>query len=293
MMRSRPLAVAFSAIALLAVPAGVATASEPAAIPYIMPEAETWDMTSGDGQVFRISVSRPAAPAPEGGYPVLYVLDGNAMFAGFAEARRIHGFGTGGIDKMIVVGVGHPGDQIYDSRRMFDFTAPIETPALKRAYAGHKSGGRDRFLKFLLDELRPAIGKRYSVDPHRQSLYGHSLGGLFALHVLYSRPGAFRTIIATSPSIWWDDQSILAEEQAFRARVEKDPALGRTSRLLLMAGALEDGTMAADAGALAKRMEALSAYGLRVEYMLLDDETHISVPSRSVTASLRAAASRR
>jgi len=75
--------------------------------------------------------------------------------------------------------------------------------------------------------------------------------------------------------------------------VEKDPTLGRTSRLLLMAGALEDGTMAADAGALAKRMEALSGHGLRVEYMLLDDETHISVPSRSVTASLRAAASRR
>lgn len=284
MMRPICLAVALA----LAVPAA---AAEPVSVPYAMPETETWDMTSADGQVFRIFVSRPLAPAPAGGYPVLYVLDGNAMFAGFAEARRIQGFGSSGIDKMIVVGVGHPGEQIYDPRRMFDFTAPIATPALKQAFAQYQSGGRDRFAKFLLDELRPAIEKRYSLNTTRQSLYGHSLGGLFALHMLYSRPGAFRTIIATSPSIWWDNQSILAEEAAFRARIEKTPGIGKASSVLLMAGEHEDeGNIAADTKALAERMAALSGHGLRSDFILLDDETHISVPSRSVTATLRAAA---
>lgn len=283
-MRPFRLAIAFA----LAVPAA---AAEPVSAPYTMPETETWDMISADGQVFRIFVSRPSAPAPAGGYPILYVLDGNAMFAGFAEARRIHGFGSGGIDKMIVVGVGHPGEQIYDARRMFDFTATIETPALKQAFAQYQSGGRDRFAKFLLDELRPAIEKRYTVSPLQQSLYGHSLGGLFALHVLYSRPGAFRTIIATSPSIWWDNQSILAEEAAFRARIEKTPDIGKASNLLLMAGEREDeGNIAGDTKALAERMAALSGYGLRSDFILLDGETHISVPSRSVTATLRATA---
>ncbi len=286
-MRPICLAVAFA----LAVPAA---AAEPVSVPYAMPETETWDMASADGQVFRIFVSRPSAPAPAGGYPILYVLDGNAMFAGFAEARRIHGFGSSGIDKMIVVGIGHPGEQIYDGRRMFDFTAPIETPALKQAFAQYQSGGRDRFAKFLLDELRPAIEKRYSASPYQQSLYGHSLGGLFALHVLYSRPGAFRTIIATSPSIWWDNQSILSEEAAFRARVEKTPATGKASSLLLMAGEREDeGNIAADTKALAERMAALSGHGLRSDFIMLDGETHISVPSRSVTATLRAAARQR
>lgn len=284
-MLAAPLFLAF---AMLAVPAA---AAEPVSVPYAMPETEMWDMTSADGQEFRIFVSRPSAPAPAGGYPILYVLDGNAMFAGFAEARRIHGFGSSGIDKMIVVGVGHPGEQIYDARRMFDFTAPIATPALKQAFAQYKSGGRDRFAKFLLDELRPAIEKRYSVNTARQSLYGHSLGGLFALHMLYSRPGAFRTIIATSPSIWWDNQSILAEEAAFRAQVLKTPDTGKATSLLLMAGEREEeGNIPGDTKALAQRMAALSAQGLRSDFIMLDEETHISVPSRSVTASLRAAA---
>jgi predicted alpha/beta superfamily hydrolase len=180
--------------------------------PYILPETESWDITSAAGQVYRIFVSQPAGPAPEGGYPVLYVLDGNAMFAGFADARRLQSFGGAGLDKMIIVGIGHPGDQIYDPRRMADFTAPIETAALKQLYAKYPSGARDQFRAFLLDELKPAIGKRYKVDPLRQTLYGHSLGGLFALHLFYSHPGAFRTVIAASPSIWWDNQAILAED---------------------------------------------------------------------------------
>src|SRR3546814_4521252 len=83
-------------------------------------------MTSAAGRTYRILISRPAGEAPEGGYPILYILDGNAMFAGFAEARRIQGFGDRDLDKMIVVGIGHPGEQVYDPRRMEDFTGRSE-----------------------------------------------------------------------------------------------------------------------------------------------------------------------
>jgi len=289
-MRFRPAAmVASLGLALSTPPLTAAVPALPA--PYALPDTESWNMTSAAGQTYRIFVSRPAGPAPEGGYPVLYVLDGNAMFAGFAEARRLQSFGGAGLDKMIVVGVGHPGDQIYDPRRMADFTAPIETPALKQLYAKYPSGGRDRFRAFLLGELKPAIGKRYSVDPLRQALYGHSLGGLFALHLFYSHPGAFRTVIAASPSIWWDNQAILAEEAAYRARLAKDGSAARGTRLLLVAGALEtDGAIAEDTAALAARLAPLAEFGLRSELLMLDGETHVSVPHRSITAALRAAA---
>src|SRR3546814_5652575 len=100
------------------------------------------------------------------------------MFAGFAEARRIQALGNSGIGKMIIVGIGYPGEQIYDSQRMLDFIAPIETPALKQLYEGYPAGDRDRFGQFLLEELRPAIEKRHAVDSRRRALYGHSLGGL-------------------------------------------------------------------------------------------------------------------
>jgi len=282
--------VAASLALALALPVSTiaADAPRPAAAPYAMPETETWDMTSAAGRTYRIFVSHPVGAAPEGGYPILYLLDGNAMFAGFAEARRIQGFGGRDLDKMIVVGIGHPGEQIYDPRRMEDFTAPIATPALKKRYAEYPSGGRDAFGAFLLDELKPAIAKRYPVHPQRQALYGHSLGGLFALHLFFSHPGAFDTIIAASPSIWWDDQAILAEEAAWRARAGKDGKVARRTRLLLIAGEYEtEGSIAQDSAALAARLAPLSGEGLRSEYLLLDGETHITVPHRSITATMR------
>src|SRR3546814_294334 len=148
----RPIALGLALAFAAQIPV---TAAEPRVVtPYAVPETESWDMTSAAGRTYRILISRPAGEAPEGGYPILYILDGNAMFAGFAEARRIQGFGDRDLDKMIVVGIGHPGEQVYDPRRMEDFTGPIASPALKRLYAEYPSGGRDAFRAFLLGELR-------------------------------------------------------------------------------------------------------------------------------------------
>src|SRR3546814_3643923 len=92
-----------------------------------------------------------------------------------------------------------------------------------------------KFLGFLTGKLRAEIGKRYKIDPDRQSLFGHSFGGLFALHALYARPGAFQSIVAASPSLEWNVQDLLREESAFAARLA-DGNINRTSRLMLVAG---------------------------------------------------------
>ena len=42
---------------------------------------EQWNMYSKlDGKEYQIHISKPRQPAPESGYPVIYVLDGNAFF---------------------------------------------------------------------------------------------------------------------------------------------------------------------------------------------------------------------
>ncbi len=281
------IAAFFGALAAPAA-AQAPTTVDPAGAPYVMPETEVWDMDAAHGERYRIYVSRPDGEAPENGYPVLYVLDGNAMFAGFAEARRIQSvYFDKGLDKMIVVAIGYPNTELYDGRRLGDFTPPIKTPELKETFAAYPSGKRDEFRSFLLNQLRPEIARRYSVNKKRQSLFGHSLGGLFALHVLYTQPDAFHTIVATSPSIWWDNQSILEEERAFTVRLKKKPF--PTSRVVLLTGELEEEeVVVGDTIALGKRMEALSGYGLRSGYAVLDKETHITVPARSVTATMRA-----
>ena len=265
-----------------------AHAEEPAAA-YMLAEAETWDIEADHGETYRIYVSKPPGDAPPVGFPVLYVLDGNAMFAGFAEARRIQSVYDDGLEQMIVVGIGYPNDELYDGRRLGDFTPPIRNPILQDLYKEYPSGKRDLFETFLMRKLRPEISRRYSVNAHRESLYGHSLGGLFALHVLYTQPDKFHTIIAASPTIWWDDQFILAEERAFRAKLEKKPSIGSGIRIKILVGELEETDVTvSDSVALAERFRELSIFGVRSTFDLLENETHLTVPSRSVTTVLRA-----
>ena len=265
-------------------------AGESGATAYALPETEVWDMEAAHGETYRIYVSKPAGEAPPGGLPVLYVLDGNALFAGFAEARRIQGAYEDGLEQIIIVGIGYPNEELYDGRRMGDFTPPIENPVLRELYKEYPSGKREQFKTFLMAQLRPAIAQRYTVNSLRESLYGHSLGGLLALHIAYSQPDAFHTIMAASPSVWWDDQTIVAEEREFKARLNHDPSLGHRVRIKVFVGALEESPVTVqDSIALAKRLQELSIFGVRSTFHLLEDETHLTVPSRSVTTALRAA----
>ncbi len=61
------------------------------------------------------------------------------------------------------------------------------------------AGGADNFLKFIETELMPEIEKRYRVTPYKM-LAGHSLGGLFAVHAMVTKPDLFNSYIAVSPA---------------------------------------------------------------------------------------------
>jgi predicted alpha/beta superfamily hydrolase len=52
------------------------------------------------------------------------------------------------------------------------------------------------------------IDRTYRSRPYRV-LVGHSLGGLFAVYALMTRPDVFQGYIAISPALWWDDQSLV------------------------------------------------------------------------------------
>ena len=276
-----------TAAALVLGCAGNATAQAPSG--YTLPGTETFDLAaSDDGQVYRIFVSRPARAAPAGGFPVLYVLDGNALFAGFAGERRIEEFAKKAGGGVVVVGIGYPTDQVYDMpRRLYDLT-PVWSGPPPTTVPAPRTGGNEQFARFLIDQLRPEIARRLPVAAARQSLFGHSLAGLFALHMLYTRPTAFEAIVAASPSQWWNDQAILAEERAFAQRLATDRIAGRIARLLLVSGDRDDtATITWDAQALARRLDPLSADGLRTRLTILEGEEHVTVPYRAITPTLR------
>jgi predicted alpha/beta superfamily hydrolase len=206
-------------------------------------------MRSKGGLDYTIFISAPKGPPPPGGFPVLYVVDGNAWFGLAAEVARLNEIEGG---PSIVVGVGYAVHTLYDdARRNQDFTVG-PPPAPPPGSAGAHYGGAPAFIDFLRHDLRDAVGKAYKIDPARQSLFGHSLGGWFALHVLFTAPDAFSTVVVASPAIWWDDKTLMAEEQAFAAKPPKNPP-----KVLITIGGFEQQLGPADT-ALMTKMYALN-----------------------------------
>lgn len=54
-----------------------------------------------------------------------------------------------------------------------------------------KGGGAAAFPVFVGEELKPSLGERFGVGSAEYTLYGISLGGLFATWVLLTEPTAF------------------------------------------------------------------------------------------------------
>lgn len=175
--------------------------------------------SAATGADYRLCVAAPQGPPPPEGFPVIYVLDGTTTFACLADAvarmgRRVD---ATGVRPALVVGIGSATDDPHDVvRRHLDYTPGPSTdddPLLTRV----ETGGADRFLAFIEDEVKPLVAGLHPVDPARQSLLGHSLAGYFVLHALAARPRAFAAFGAVSPSVWWDRERLAGALEALPA----------------------------------------------------------------------------
>ncbi|HEV7645494.1 MAG TPA: alpha/beta hydrolase-fold protein [Pyrinomonadaceae bacterium] len=134
-------------------------------------------------------------------YPVIYMLDGHgsylSMMPGIIESQSW----GGQMPEVILV-------SIQNTDRTRDLT-PTRT---ERAGSGN-SGGGDKFLDFLQNEVMPLVEKSYRTAPYR-IFAGHSLGGLAVVYSFVSRPDMFNAYIAASPVLHWDKGFVLkrAEE---------------------------------------------------------------------------------
>ncbi|MFT4182107.1 MAG: alpha/beta hydrolase-fold protein [Rhizobium sp.] len=174
----------------------------------------------GADQPHRIFLYRPAKAPPPEGWPVLYLTDGNACFATAVDALKVQSAYPNGtnVGEGVIVAIGYPSDQPYDPlRRSWDLSPPpgrIYPPFFPDS-PDVKTGGGELFLAAIEEQLKPWVGEQVAIDGARQSLFGHSFGGLFTLYALFSRPAAFSRWIAASPAIFWEDAAILAAEKAF------------------------------------------------------------------------------
>ncbi len=283
-------------------PASTATADAPVTLPGCV----QFDLASEiSGRTYRIFVYLPLIPAPPEGYPVVTVTDGNMNFALAMVMGHMFSFQA---KPAIVVGVGYPTNAPADLMRLRvrDMTPDMPlgnvppSPGLPEA-TPENYGGAELFRRFLVEELRPAIAAHWSVDPNHQTLYGYSLGGLFTLVALFADPTAYKTFVAASPSIWWNDRAVLEGEAAFARGVEageiaprvlvtigeheqdppKAPPPGMTEKAA--AELIARGRMVDNARELGARLAALKGRdGYEGRFHLFAGEDHLSAMAAAV-----------
>ncbi|MDR1646699.1 MAG: alpha/beta hydrolase [Zoogloeaceae bacterium] len=191
---------------------------------------------------YRVYVAVPRQPPPTEGYPVFYLLDGNAALDALkAQHAALEKLATSP-DAPVLVMIGYETTSRFDVvARAYDYTPPVpgEADLTDMPGSGRKAGGAEIFRDFLVHALKPELQRKFHLNPSRQTLWGHSYGGLFALHILFTHPGDFQHYVAVSPALWWHDGWIFREEEAFAGR-----ALSAPVTLLALSGTDEMGARA-------------------------------------------------
>lgn len=135
-------------------------------------------------------------------YPVIYLLDGSAdedfiHVVGLVQFNSFEWINQ--VPKSIVVGIA-----TVDRRRDYTFPTTILEDKQKYPTAGHS----DKFISFIEKELQPYIESNYHTNSDK-TIIGQSLGGLFATEILSTKPSLFNKYIIISPSLWWNNGSLL------------------------------------------------------------------------------------
>lgn len=235
----------------------------------------------------------------------LWILDGDLFFGMAVDTTRLMHRLFGELPPILVVGVayGHDRAALHGELRNRDFTPtaspameamgrrmnPEWTPALPE---GRRMGRAPEFLRFLVDEARPYVKSRFQTAPGADTLFGSSIGGLFAAWSALAEPGSFDRVIAVSPALWWDDGCVLDLEERIAAERDDLPV-----ELYLAAGSLEEPEhlpfvsrfrLISNARTLAERLASRGYPSVRTSFQLLEGETHTSVPPVALTRGLRA-----
>ncbi len=197
----------------LALSGGPAAASEgaPSFPPHTISGSELRVLpVNAAGRHYQLSVGLPASYATEPArrYPVVYVTDGYWDFQKLDAIRGALVF-----DKVtpefIIVGLGYAGESLeYGTLRSWELS-PVPLGD------GPSTGHAAEFLTTIATEIIPFVEREYRTDPAHRVLAGASLGGLFTLYAMYSKPDLFSAWVAVTPAVAVGDGWLLGYEEKF------------------------------------------------------------------------------
>ncbi len=221
----------------------------------------------GETRILNIYFPEGYSPDSSVSYPVIYLLDGSAN-EDFIHIVGIVQFLTmiEIIPKSIVVGIAN-----VDRRR--DFTFPTSVDRDKKAYP--TTGNSAAFIRFIENELQPYIQQKYKVTRNR-TIIGQSLGGLLAAEILLKKPYLFDNYMIVSPSLWWNNESLLGDAPGLLAK-QKDGNI----KVYISVGN-EEKAMMDDAKKLSEILQTSSAMKRNIFFVPLTNEDHLTILHNSV-----------
>lgn len=215
-------------------------------------------------RILNIYLPEGYSPDSAKAYPVIYLLDGSAdedfiHISGLVQFCNFPWIDL--IPQSIVVGISN-----IDRKRDFTFPTTIEQD--KKDFP--TTGSSEKFIAFIEKELQPYIQKNYHTN-HSKMLIGQSLGGLLATEILFKKSELFTQYLIVSPSLWWDNESLLklkakCLQTEFKQETQVYIAVGKEGR-----------TMVRDAKRLHRILKHAGKKNLKTGFGYFKDKNHATI----------------
>lgn len=212
-------------------------------------------------------------------YPVLYLLEENDMPMVAGMVKYLSSYNEQ-LPAMLVVGIDGGGQRIRDltpTHSLYDNMGKLDSDPQSWL---QPSGGGDKFLRFVREEVIPFVEQRYRTAPFR-ILAGHSVGGLTTIHALATQPDLFDAYLAVSPSLWWDKGAYLDR------MIERLPKSPSAKEFLFVADSPEAGPFPVYMKRFLNVLEARKARGFPWAHAYYPNETHGSIAAKAYYDGLR------
>jgi len=227
------------------------------------------------GTDYPIYVEVPPKTEP-GPHAAVLFMDGDDQFRYGVEAYRVLR-SAGEVPPLLLAGIGYGASYTKPAnKRLRDYTpTAIATEP--------ESGGADAFLDFLTSTLWPELARRHAIREDVRGLAGHSLGSSLVVHALFQRKPFFNRLLASAPSLWWDDRAALCLAQKLQRTGVALPA-----KLFLSVGDEDSESMTGDLTLLEDQLAAQPFPQLEVISRRFPGRNHFNVLPEAFRAGLAA-----
>ena len=244
--------------------------------PVTLPDSSCHDLcAAANNRNYRIFVGGirhgqvEAAPRP-----LIFVLDGNWLFASVYEYLRTLSIFDPSIGDPVTVGIGYPTDDTNTLLRLRERDLAPKPGNINNV---------DQFLTFIMQDVQTFLQSELGNVPGKKILAGHSWGGAFTLFAMGSEKAGIDGYLASSPPI---PGTVMEKID----RHVRNLPITKEVKLFCSLGADESAKfphISSGFPELGKALEQFAPENLRYRHVIFEDENHSSITLVALSKGLR------